>query len=181
MADGLGSRLANMATAVTTGRPRPTAMRELGGAGPRGRRAQRSVGYRNLWPRSSVVLDRSLPRHGCRNEAGNAAMHIRDLRCGVVDHCKCRRREDPPRMQLALARVTSSVLHALRRALHQIHPRPAREGHTRRGVPVRGCQLTLLCMSGVQTFHGLWTCPTDVSGSVVVQEDIPRCTPHGAL
>jgi len=36
----LGSRLANMAAAVTTGRPRPPAMRKLGGAKPCGRRAR---------------------------------------------------------------------------------------------------------------------------------------------
>jgi len=146
-AGGLGSRLANMTAAVTTGRPNPPATRELGRAEPRGRRAQRSIGHCHPYPRFSLAPDRSLSRQGCHGKPSSAAMHNRDSRCPVAGHCKYRRREDREPRYHALARVPSRELQALTRALHQIQPRPVREGHIRRGVPVSGCQLTQLSMS----------------------------------
>ena len=126
-ADGLGSRLTNVTAAVTTGRPSPPAMRELGGAEPRGRRPHgRGAADGQFLCADACPPDRSWLRRGCFSEPSSAALHDRDSRCPVVGHCKCRRREDPEPRQRALTRVTSSDLQVLTRTQYQTQPLPVR-------------------------------------------------------
>jgi len=84
----LGSRLANMAAAVTTGCPRPPAVRELGGAEPRGR-----------WVHARALrmgLDCSL--------LGLADSSSRGLRCG-----RSLRRGSTPWWQCGCSRIMTRM------------------------------------------------------------------------